>query len=170
MRNRTFLESTASEKAKASSGETVIPVGADMVAVEDRQQWLPRDEVERRLDEPGGRDPDVRGKTPVQAPRGDRTLRSACGLVPSLDVCTLAIAPLFSIFDGQQLYRRPAHCVTTVFDNDSRRLFRRWFIAPRSIEAGSVFGCGTSPELSSATPWRTRPMSRIRLTRYMICV
>ena len=43
LRNRTFLESTASEKAEASSGETAIPVGADMVVVEETQQWLPRD-------------------------------------------------------------------------------------------------------------------------------
>ena len=54
LRNRTFLESTASEKAEASSGETVIPVGADMVVVEETQQWLLRDEVDRRLDEARG--------------------------------------------------------------------------------------------------------------------
>ena len=34
MRNRRFLESTALEKAEVSSGETAIPVGADMEVAE----------------------------------------------------------------------------------------------------------------------------------------
>ena len=40
MRNRTFPESTASEKAEESSRETAIPVGADMVVIEQAGEDL----------------------------------------------------------------------------------------------------------------------------------
>lgn len=43
LRKRVLLESTASENAEASSGETVMPVGADMVGVAERAEARLRD-------------------------------------------------------------------------------------------------------------------------------
>lgn len=152
LRKRVLLESTASENAEASSGETVMPVGADMVVV---AQGAEAREIGMSV-------PKTRSGMCVQA----RSASYPSSHSPALGSRRRRRSSLPQLLPVSVSVLFVSICVVTaVISKTGSGTGQHGFIALRSAVTGAHTLLGGSLGTARCMPWRILHTSHTRLTR-----